>query len=290
MNSIDTLSARRNNQGKISNASAPSSGEKSGDISTKAKVASPSSETITLSGRAIMLARLFGEDESTYTGRVEAKDSNVTSLDRYLTTDDRAMLAEMYEYAQNNGIDLRHVDALAGDLGGYRKFGTTTGSFGLYDLEGHAVTVTQSSDNQQIIDRIKASSSLSQTAIDQGFIQSEMVTGGHAANYAFLERMINVFSSQGRAAEESGNTSPGAYDPNANKLETTVSADVQLVIPEADYISVNGVGQWRTPELAAANAAENQNSPSASGQPDVQDLLSLLDRHVKRNNANKNLN
>ncbi|MYM29313.1 hypothetical protein GTP58_13365 [Duganella sp. CY15W] len=285
MNSVNSLSANFINEGKISTKTTPKTGENAVDTSAAAKATATRSDSVTLSGQALMLSRLFGEDASTYTGRVEAKESNVTSLNRYLTTDDREMLANMYEYAQNNGIDLKHVDALAGDLGGYRKFGTATGSSGQYDLEGHARTVSQSADNQQIIDRIKASAALSQTTIDQGFIQSEMVTGGHAANYAFLERMVNVFSTQspqGAATAGASSAAPlAAYNADANKLVTTVSDDVQLVVPEADYVSVNGVGHWRTPELAAAN----QKPPSANGQPDIQDLLSLLDRQTKQNNG-----
>ena len=289
MNSINSLSANLVNEGKISGAATAKTGDKAAAPSAAATATATRSDTVTLSGHALMLSRLFGEDESTYTGQVEAKDSNVTSLNRYLTKDDRNMLANMYEYAQNNGIDLKHVDALAGDLGGYRKFGTATGSSGQYDLEGHARTVSQSADNQQIIDRIKNSGTLSQTTIDQGFIQSEMVTGGHAANYAFLERMVNVFSTQspqGAAAAGANSATPlAAYSADANKLVTTVSDDVQLVVPEADYVSVNGVGHWRTPELAAANGAANQQPSSANGQPDIQDLLSLLDRQSKQNNG-----
>jgi len=285
MSLINSLSANLINDSKVSNATATKSAETGVDVPTGTKTASTKSDTVNLSGRALMLSRLFGQDESTYTGQVEAKDSSVTSLARYLTTDDRAMLANMYDYAQSNGIDLRHVDALAGDLGGYRKFGTATGSSGLYDLEGHAMTITQSTDNQQIIDRIKTSSALSQTTLDQGFIQSEMVTGGHAANYAFLERMINVFSQGASSTAASESTPLASYDPGANKLVAQVSKDVQLVIPEADYISVNGVGHWRTPELAAAHELKNQKTHSTSGQPDIQDLLSLLDRQVKQNNG-----
>lgn len=262
-------------------AAAASTKAASNDSLKAAGDSSGARDTVSLSGHALLLSRLFGEDESSYTGNVESRDSGDTSLARYLTKDDRAMLEQMYEYSQKNGLDLSHVDALGADLGGYRKFGAATGAKGLYDLEGHALTVTQSGENQQILDRIKSSGALSSTSIDSGFLQSEMATGGHAANYAFLERMVNVFSTGAQAA-----SAPiAAYNAQANKLVVTASADVQLNIPEADYVSVNGVGHWRTAELAAAHGASAAGAGAAPVAPDMSDLFALLDRVHQKNNS-----
>jgi hypothetical protein len=245
-------------------------------------------DTVRLSGHALMLSRLFGQDESTYTGAVLTQDGDTPTLSDFLTKDDRDMLEKMYEYSQNNGLDLRHVDALGGDLGFYRRFGASQENKNLYDTEGHKLTPKLSEANQQISDRIDASDAISQSTIDQGFLRSEMVVGGHAANYSFLERIIGAFSttdplSSDKLSQE--NRAPiAAYNAEANKLLAMPSKDVQLVIPEADYMSVNGVGRWRTPELAAANGAKQSDGLSVKLKT-MQDMLSILDSYARENNS-----
>jgi len=150
---------------------------------------------VKLSGHALMLSRLFGQDEATYTGKVMTdRNSTTTALVPYLTGEDRAMLEKMYDYSVANGIDLRHVDALGGDLAFYRRFGASSGAHDLFDTEGHALAFEFSQTDKAYAERIADNSATS--TIDQGFLQSELVVGGRGTNFAFLERMTEVFSSQ----------------------------------------------------------------------------------------------
>lgn len=170
----------------------------------------------------------------------------------FLTTQDRELLEEMYVYSAENQIDLKHVDALAADLARYRRFGKSESHDGLFDLGGHQLTAQLSATNQAAADRIVASKALNETRLDRGFIDAELDTSGHAVNHAFLERMIEVFSG-GASDTQAADRKRGplaAYSAESNKLRVTASADVRLVIPEPDYVNVDGVGQWRTSALA----------------------------------------
>ena len=121
------------------------------------------------------------------------------------------------------------------------------------------------------MDRIRNGDAINQTTIDKGFINYVLDTKVpvHGVSFEFLEKMISVFStSTDKTPDGSGsNTSPSftIFVPPKNDYITHVSAEAELPIPpEPDYISVNGVGRWRTPELAAA-AARGASGHGRSG-------------------------
>ena len=96
-------------------------------ISVTGTADSNQSTSVSLSGRAIMLSRLFGTQNSNTEPPVM---SGVNGMDlkhigmspqNFLTTSDRALLSDMYEYAQQQGADLQNVDQLAYALGTYRQ-------------------------------------------------------------------------------------------------------------------------------------------------------------------------
>lgn len=264
------------------------------DTTVSGDIKGASNSVVEISGRAALLSRLFGQDESTYTGEVKTDKSNMSGeLVPYLTSDDRTMLEKMYEYSSANGIDLRHVDALGTDLAIYRRFGASVAPKDLYDVEGHALTVEFSATNKAAAERIAHGDAIASTTIDQGFLSSELTVGGHAVNHAFLERMVQVFST-GENELSSGSTSANhggiaAYSAEANKLVNIASVDVQLVIPEADYVNVNGVGHWRTPELEAQHnlrisKGSGESAISgllAGGDDSIRDFLTLLNGYAK---------
>ena len=275
----------------------PSNAAPNPNGSLDAPSANTPTREVTLSGRGMLISRLFGENESTYTGEVQTnpKDKAYTgALIPFLTTQDRALLEEMYVYAAENGIDLKHVDALGGDLAGYRKHGRSAVHEGQYDLEGHQMTTELSTTNKVAAERIAVSDALNTTRLDAGFIQSELDAGGHAVNHAFLERMVEVFSIGGSSDQAtSANRGPiAAYSAEANKLVVKLSADVRLVIPEADYANVDGVGRWRTPELAERHRLSQQSAAGSAvssllngGNQDIQHLSGLLKGYGKLNNV-----
>ena len=97
------------------------SSHKSASVTSTAE--SNQSTSVSLSGRAIMLSRLFGTQNSNTEPPVV---SGVNGMDlkhigmspqNFLTTSDRALLSDMYEYAQQQGADLQNVDQLAYALG-----------------------------------------------------------------------------------------------------------------------------------------------------------------------------
>jgi hypothetical protein len=255
---------------------------------------------VDISGRAALLSRIFGQDESTYTGKVKTDKSNTSgALVPYLTSEDRAMLEKMYEYSSANGIDLRHVDALGTDLAIYRRFGASVAPTNLYDVEGHALTVELSAVNKSAAERIAKSGAIASTTIDQGFLGSELTVGGHAVNHEFLERMVEIFSTNilsTTSVTSANHGSIAAYSSEANKLVNIASTDVQLVIPEAEYVNINGVGHWRTLELEAQHNLRISKMAAGSavsnilvgGDSSVLDFLTLLEGYAKTKNVEQN--
>lgn len=271
---------------------------KSSDHNSPNTIASTISEksikskgSIEISGRGMVMSRLFGQDETTYTGEVKTNKNDASgNLTPFLTSEDRSLLEDMYVYSAENGIDLKHVDALAADLAGYRRHGNSDMSAELYDLEGHQLTIELSATNKGAAERIAKSETLQSTRLDANFVRSELDASGHAVNHDFLERMVDVFSTTaGSAQVASSNRGPiAAYSAEANKLVVTASKDVRLVIPEADYSNVDGVGHWRTPELEQQNQlATQQTGVSAlstlldGGKDDTRGFLALLDGYAK---------
>ena len=214
------------------------SGEPSGS-----KISSPGEhDSVTISGRANLLSRVYGRTEEDYSA-VVAKRGTSFALGDYLTADDRRLMEKLYQYAASNDIDLSHVDALAQDLGAYRAYGKSNPIEGLYDTSGRRLTVNFSSQEAEVAKRIQSSSAKDQSGFDMGFVESAMVVGGHATNFVFLEHMINAFGGN----SEKNNMAIGKYDKSQTELVATASEKVELVIPEADYVSENGVGTWRNP-------------------------------------------
>jgi hypothetical protein len=95
------------------------------------------SASVTLSGRAIMLSRLFHTQDTNTQPSVVLASGGLTRdhlsqnpID-FLTEKDRSLVSDMYAYAQQQGSDLTYVDTLAITLGTYRQFdnGKSLGGF-----------------------------------------------------------------------------------------------------------------------------------------------------------------
>jgi len=98
------------------------------------------STSVSLSGKAIMLSRLFGSNDPNATPAVMSGIGKAGTLSVYYLTDsDRTLVSDMYAYAQQQGADLQHVDALAMTLSGYRynDNGRILGGFDSFDAQGH---------------------------------------------------------------------------------------------------------------------------------------------------------
>ena len=81
----------------------------------------------------------------------------------------------------------------------------------------------------------------------------------------FLQQVVTKFSGDGTAnITLDPKFSTYTPVPMNEKVVFTASKEVVLKPVVADYISINGVGHWRTPELAAAAAASPDGIPSAA--------------------------
>lgn len=260
--------------------------------------------TVNISGQAMLLSRLF--DTANVNVDIPVLSSGTTNTGNFygfLTKDDRKMLDSAYQYTSANGIDPRYVDDLAFDLAIYRQCpDAKNGAIG--DLAGHKLTFSFGANDATVANRILNSTAINnQTSIDRGFLNRALnpATGpGHAVNFDFLEKMISVFSTSSSSvpAASVNDSMPSftSYTPPENDFITHVSAEVVWAPPpEADYTSIDGVGHWRTPELAAAashggsgnNSGINLTSyPAASNKNTtlevINNLLGFSDKNRKK--------
>ncbi len=182
-----------------------------------ATVKQQESATVSISGRAIMLSRLFNSDGSVEP-RVETTTttSNTSgSVYSFLTKSDREMLATVYEYASANGIDPLKVDGLAFDLGVYRRAGPggpLDNAGKAYDLQGNPFIAEFNAEDEAVAQRVLTSKAMGDTLIDRGFLEavfSPTRMSVHASDFSFLEDVAYAFSASG---------SDGATNPDARPV------------------------------------------------------------------------
>lgn len=175
------------------------------------------SATVSISGRAIMLFRLFNSD-----GSVEPRIETTTttsntsgSVYSFLTKSDREMLSTVYEYASANGIDPLKVDGLAFDLGVYRRAGPggpLDGAGKAYDLQGNPFIPEFNAEDEAVAQRVLTSKAMGDTLIDRGFLEAVFTPtrmSVHASDFSFLEDVVYAFSASG---------SDGATNPDAKPV------------------------------------------------------------------------
>lgn len=229
----------------------------------------------TSKGMSIVNQRLYGGQANAPVLSPRTDFNNASSPTQFLTLEDRKILGEMYDFAQQEGAELHHVDAIAISLGAYRSFsdGKIMGNFnsGLNsDLQGHVLTVDFSEKDAAIAARIRNSDAINSTKIDRGFLDYSLDPGFGALcnsfDLGFMEQMVNKFSNQDAAVTLDARFAK--YEPTRieQKVRYTKSAEVVFPPSVADYASVDGVGHWRTPELAAAAEGQNSSSPNKSAQ------------------------
>lgn len=175
------------------------------------KTPQPSESTsVSISGKALLLSRLFLTEDITseppvLSGSKGMNEYGMMLPHNFLTQDDRNLLAEMYEFAQEQGADLKHVDRLAMDLGTYRKRndGAAVANFNdgrSYDLEGRVRTASFTDADAATVDRIQSSGDISSTRLDKGFLNYILDPGygfTHSSDFEFLEQMVSRFSTNG---------------------------------------------------------------------------------------------
>jgi hypothetical protein len=184
---------------------------------TVKKAAAPSADQgvkVTISGRAMMLSRLFRTTDPSLEPSVETNKNKPSGLVYdFLTHEDRETLSKVYEYAVANGTDPLKVDNLAFDLACFRHGeGVLMRSSCLYDLQGNPVVPEFNPADEAIAQRLLGSRAISDTKIDHGFLSQILDPGyfsTHASDFEFLQQVVFAFSASG---------SDGSANPNAKPV------------------------------------------------------------------------
>lgn len=163
--------------------------------------------SVSISGKAHILARLFFSKDPSYEPRVITERTAITermSCAYFLTQDDRKLIAEMYEYVQDQGADLAYVDQYAFTLGYYRQDdnGQRVGpsNRGHHFRDGHRVSFSFTDRDAATAQRILDGDGIKTTRLDQKFVRHQLdkdYGALHHSDFDFLEQVINKFSAKG---------------------------------------------------------------------------------------------
>lgn len=187
---------------------------------TSSQVSLPinNSTSVSISGKALMLSRLFGgtPDTPVAAGASGMDVSHIgMSPQNFLTESDKSLLSDMYAYAQQQGADLQYVDAIATGLGDYRQHDNGRKMFSFnngqnLDSSGHVVTVNFNEQDSVTAKRILDSNAMNSTQLDQGYLRYVLDPGYGAltntGDFAFLEKMVNKFSGEADATQSLDST------------------------------------------------------------------------------------
>ena len=228
-------------------------------------LATPSASTTgasTSTGYKLMVSRLYGGKEPAVGNAAEGMSmSNIgRSPYEFLTRGDRALLAEMYAYAQDEGVDLAHLDSLADGIGNYRQHnnGRVMHSFNSghnYDAEGRQVFVSFDDKDAATASRILNGTAINSTRLDQGYLRFILDPGygalSNVADLEFVEWMVSKFSRGGETLPSPGEKF-ATFTPisPSKKAVFHASEDVRLAPFEPHITNVNGV--WTVTEKGKA--------------------------------------
>ncbi|WP_397451806.1 hypothetical protein [Pseudomonas sp. NA-150] len=165
-------------------------------------------ESVSISGRTLLMTRVFFSKNLNFEPEVIKEFNFKTqtgSCAFFLNKEDRQVLADMYEFAQEEGADLSYVDNLAFSLGRYRqsdneKYKQPQSVGGIYDIEGRKIFYDFTDKDAATAKRILASESLKTSRLDQAFIRQKtnvQYGGLNHPNFEFMEAMIDKFSARG---------------------------------------------------------------------------------------------
>lgn len=210
------------------------------------------------SGREMMILRLFGGREPPVATPPASAYNLTQNRNEFLNLDDRALIADMYAYAQAEGADLRHVDLLVMSFSTYRYYSDGTelggGNTG-YDGDGYRVTFDFIPQDVATAARILNGSAITSTRLDRGFLQY-ILNPDHGAfsnigGIPFLERMVNRFSSEGADQPPLGSEFATLKEfKREDHIVRTVHKDIRL--PPHNPITSVVDGVWTLTEFGKA--------------------------------------
>ena len=288
---------------------------------TSTVTASNQSTSVSLSGRAIMLSRLFGTQNSNteppVISGVNGMDLNHIGMSplNFLTTSDRALLSDMYQFSQQQGADLQNVDHLAFALGDYRQSNNGRAIYNFnngnnFDFEGHLRTVSFNEKDTATAARILNGDAINSTRLDQGFLRYTLDPGNGAlsntSDFEFMEQMVIKFSDagteqislpskfssfSGRSPSESSvfTLSKEVLDPNpASTFKPQIINDNgKWIIPDPSVLENTSRDQLLTQQKLKFTTSQNElivnallaNGHKVSKHSQLSDLLKLLSTH-----------
>ncbi|MEE4571751.1 hypothetical protein V2K58_14770 [Pseudomonas alliivorans] len=162
--------------------------------------------TVSISGEALLRQRLFHITDPNRAVPIlgKADCGALHSRVEFLTRDDRQLLGDVYEWAQEQGADLKYVDDLGLRLASYREADNgrmmvreNTGRS--YDGEGHKLYLSFTDKDAASAKRILEGDALKTTRLDHGFVRFITDKDYGAINhndFDFMEQVINRFSSE----------------------------------------------------------------------------------------------
>lgn len=142
---------------------------------------------VSISGKGLLLQRLGSKDN----GAAVKEPGSKQPID-YLTSVDRRLVGDVYEYAREKGADLKNVDDLAKQLARYRQ------QLAAPDTAAKNTDKPGSFSEQEsaTVKRILGSNAMTTTRLDQGFIHymTDKDSPRSPGNLEFMEQVIQQFS------------------------------------------------------------------------------------------------
>lgn len=205
---------------------------------------SSASGQVTLSGRGLMMSRLFGDSNANPPVQTQLTSETMALKGvNFLTESDRNMLSDLYAKAQQDGVDLRYVDDIAQDMGDYRMFSgvmANRNNGNSYDNNGHRQTFKFTEEDASVANRILNGNNTGSSPIDSGFLQYELDPGfssTHLAHFDFLEDAMNKFGS-----DKPFDAKFSSYQQVRNdRFVVETDREVTLQTEEPDWGSIDGV-------------------------------------------------
>ena len=160
--------------------------------------------TVSISGEALLRQRLFHitDPNRALPVFVQMERGALGCRVDFLTDNDRQLLGDVYEWAQEQGADLKYVDDLGFRLASYRESDNgrimmreNTGHS--YDGEGHKLYLSFTDKDAASAKRILESDALKTTRLDHGFVRfiTDKDYGAMSHNdFDFMEQVIGRFS------------------------------------------------------------------------------------------------
>lgn len=260
------------------------------------------SSTVTISGRALMLSRLFHtQDANAQPSVASVNDGTNQNPVAYLTEKDRTLVSDMYAYAQQQGSDLQHVDSLAITLGMYRQGdnGNRLGGFneGEFDSQGHQLTSNYSVADTATANQILNGDAIKSTRLDSGFMNfilkptNSLLNG---ANMEFMGQMVTKFSDKGTDAMtlDPKFATFTRKDSAVNNVVITASKEVVYQAPKSQIANINGhwvildESLWKNPAALKSTGLSSSQIAEAKGNAG---LVSLALRDVDPTRFNDSL-